>query len=250
MTARRRLLVVVPAYQEQDCIARVVAEVRAAVPDAGVLVVDDASRDATRAQALGAGAQVLSLPINLGVGGAMRAGFRYALRNSFDIVVQVDGDGQHDPAEVNALVHGLDSADLVIGARFAGAGAYRATGPRRWAMKVLSLSLSRRAGTVLTDTTSGFRASGPRAVALFARNYPAEYLGDTVESLVLALRAGLVVRQVPVSMRLRQGGRPSNAHAKAAVYLLRAVFAMWLASIRKWDIPTPAAAPKVKEHRA
>lgn len=155
------MLIVVPAYQEQDCIARVVTEVRAAVPDAGVLVVDDASRDATRAQALATGAQVLSLPINLGVGGAMRAGFRYALRNGFDTVVQVDGDGQHDPAEVNALVQGLDGADLVIGARFAGAGAYGATGPRRWAMKVLSLSMSRRAGTVLTDTTSGFRASGP-----------------------------------------------------------------------------------------
>jgi len=167
---------VVPAYQEQDCIAQVVTEVRAALPLACVLVVEDASRDATRAQALAAHANVLSLPINLGVGGAMRAGFRYAMRNGFDTVVQVDGDGQHDPAEVADLVRELDGADLVIGARFAGAGAYRTTGPRRWAMRVLSLSMSRRAGTLLTDTTSGFRASGPKAVALFTRNYPAEYL--------------------------------------------------------------------------
>jgi len=133
----------------------------------------------------------------------MRAGFRYAVRNGFNTVVQVDGDVQHDPAEVADLVRELDGADLVIGARFA--GAYRTTRPRRWAMRVLSLSMSRRAGTLLIDTTSGLRASGPKAVALFARNYPAEYLGDTVESLVLALRAGLVVRQVPVHMRTRQG---------------------------------------------
>ena len=179
----------------------------------------------------------------------MRAGFRYAVRNGFNTVVQVDGDVQHDPAEVADLIRELDSADLVIGARFAGAGAYRTTGPRRWAMRVLSLSMSRRAGTLLTDTTSGFRASGPKAVALFARNYPAEYLGDTVESLVLALRAGLVVRQVPVHMRTRQGGQLSNAHVKAAVYLLRAVFAMWLAGIRRWDAPTDAAVVVAKEVR-
>jgi glycosyltransferase involved in cell wall biosynthesis len=163
----------------------------------------------------------------------MRTGFRYALRHGYDIVVQVDADGQHDPREVTELLDALDTADLVIGARFAGRGSYPARGPRRWAMWVLALALSRMAGTRLTDVTSGFRAAGPRAVRLFAHHYPAEYLGDTVESLVNAARCGLRVRQVPVQMRVRQSGNPSQTPIRAAVYLLRAALALLLVLVRR-----------------
>jgi glycosyltransferase involved in cell wall biosynthesis len=162
----------------------------------------------------------------------MRVGFRFALENGYDNVVQIDSDGQHDPSNVAALLKELETADLVLGARFAGEGDYRVRGPRQWAMLTLAAILSRSSRTKLTDTTSGFRASGPRAVALFAEDYPAEYLGDTIEALVIASRSGLVIRQVPVSMRARAGGVPSHNPFKSAAYLGRAGLALIFAYIR------------------
>lgn len=230
-----------PAWNEAQSLPAVLAEIRTHLPDVGVLVVNDGSADTTSAVARAAGVEVLDLPFNLGVGGAMRAGFRFALLRGYDVVVQVDADGQHDPREVPTLVALLDEADVVIGARFAERGEYRVRGLRRWAMQVLAGTLSRLARTRLTDTTSGFRASGPRAVRLFAVHYPAEYLGDTVESLVLALRSGLRVRQVGVAMRERQAGRPSQRPFKAAVYLLRACLALGISLTRRRVALTPEA---------
>ena len=227
-----RTLIVMPAFNEEDAVKQVVLEVFEKLPGVSCLVVDDGSSDDTIAQAREGGALVAKLPFNLGVGGAMRVGFRYALDHGFDNVVQVDSDGQHDPASVVALVAQLDTADLVLGARFAGEGTYSVRGPRRWAMVVLSTFLSSTAKTRLTDTTSGFRASGPRAVRLFAEHYPAEYLGDTIESLVIAARAKCVIVQVPVAMRVRAGGRPSHNPFKAAAYLGRATMALFFALMR------------------
>lgn len=227
-----KTLVVMPAFNEEESVRAVVLEVFEKLPGIACLVVDDGSTDATSREARSAGALVAQLPFNLGVGGAMRVGFRYALENGFDNVVQVDADGQHDPAGVLALLSRLETADLVLGARFAGEGDYAVKGPRRWAMLMLSQFLSRTAHTKLTDTTSGFRLSGPRAVRLFAEHYPAEYLGDTIESLVIAARAKCVIAQVPVAMRVRSGGRPSHHPVKAAVYLARAVLALFFALMR------------------
>jgi glycosyltransferase involved in cell wall biosynthesis len=227
-----RTLIVMPAFNEQESVGDVVREVHAKVPGATVLVVDDGSRDATSAVAREAGAHVATLPFNLGVGGAMRVGFRYAMTQGFDAVVQVDSDGQHDPSGVRSLLAELGEADLVLGARFAGEGDYQVRGPRQWAMRVLAAVLSRTSRAKLTDTTSGFRASGPRAIRLFAEHYPAEYLGDTIEALVIASRSGLVVRQVPVAMRVRAGGVPSHNPFKAAAYLGRAALALVVAFIR------------------
>ncbi len=235
MPSPSRVLVVIPAYNEQASLAGVVAEVGAALPAATVLVVDDCSTDDTRRVALSTSAQVVSLPFNLGVGGAMRAGFRYALRYDYDAVLQVDGDGQHDPRDAPRLIAALEDADLVIGARFAGTGDYAVRGPRRWAMRLLARTLSRITGAQLTDATSGFRVCNARTVELFARHYPAEYLGDTVETLVIAARAGLRVAQVPVTMRDRAGGQPSQSPLKAGVYLLRVCLALGLGRIRRYD---------------
>ncbi|QKJ20031.1 glycosyltransferase family 2 protein [Microbacterium hominis] len=235
------LLVVVPALNEQESVATVVEGIRAAVPQAEVVVIDDGSSDATAEVARAAGAIVLRLPYNLGVGGAMRAGFRYARDHGHEIVVQVDADGQHDPAYIAELLAGLDEADIVIGARFAGIGDYGARGPRRWAMRVLAWAVSGVAGRRLSDVTSGFKATGPAAVRLFAHTYPAEYLGDTVEALVIAARSGLRIRQVPVAMRPRQAGSPSHQPLKATVYLLRACVAFLLALLRP-RVPVPAEA--------
>jgi len=227
-----RTLIVMPAFNEEDAVKQVVLEVFEKLPGVSCLVVDDGSSDDTIAQAREGGALVAKLPFNLGVGGAMRVGFRYALDHGFDNVVQVDSDGQHDPSSVPAMLEKLETADLVIGARFAGEGSYTVRGPRRWAMIVLSKFLSATARTSLTDTTSGFRASGPRAVRLFAEHYPAEYLGDTIESLVIAARAKCVIVQLPVSMRVRAGGVPSHNPLKAAAYLGRASMALLFALMR------------------
>ncbi|MBL0747199.1 glycosyltransferase family 2 protein [Nocardioides baculatus] len=233
-----RVLVVIPAWNEAGIIATTIAEIRASRPGLDLLVVDDGSGDDTADIAEAAGALVARLPFNLGVGGAMRAGYRYALREGYDVVVQIDADGQHDPTYLDTLIEGLGEADVVIGARFAGEGSYRATGPRRWAMWLLAGVLSRLARTRLTDVTSGFRAANRRAVAVFADHYPAEYLGDTVESLVIAIRVGCTVRQVPVEMRPRTVGQASQSPLRATVYLARAVVALGLALVRRWPAAT------------
>ena len=228
------VLVVVPCFNEQDSVAAVVSDLGVHLPDADVLVVDDASTDATRATALAAGAQVVTLSVNLGVGGAMRTGYRFAVEHGYDQVLQVDGDGQHDSSQAGLLLAALEDADLVIGARFAGTGDYDVRGPRRWSMRLLARTLSRRTGVTLTDTTSGFRATGPRATQLFARHYAAEYLGDTVEAIVLAHHAKLRITQVPVAMRPRTTGRPSAHPFQATLYLARVVLALVLAAVRKF----------------
>jgi len=222
-----------PAFNEEEAIAAVISEVRNGLPAAQIMVVNDGSADSTTAVARAAGANVLELPFNLGVGGAMRLGFRYAVNNDIPVVVQLDSDGQHDPADVPALVALLDEHDVVIGARFAGAGEYDVRGPRRWAMRFLSWTLSKMTRTRLTDTTSGFKAHGPRAIALFARDYPAEYLGDTIESLVIGHRAGLSFAQVGVTMRERAAGTPSHNPWRSAIYLGRAFFALCIAFLRR-----------------
>lgn len=231
-SALERTLVVMPAYNEEASVGDVVREVFAKLPGMNVLVVDDGSPDATTRVAREAGALVLTLPFNLGVGGAMRAGFKFAIERGYDNVVQLDSDGQHDPASIPRLVAALEDSDLVVGARFAGEGDYRVRGPRQWAMKVLALALSSTAKTKLTDTTSGYRASGPKAVAVFAAHYPAEYLGDTIEALVIAARSGCVIRQVPVAMRVRSAGVPSHHPFRAAGYLGRACMALVFALAR------------------
>ena len=234
MTQPLRVLIVVPAWNEESSIANVVHEVRRTVTGADVLVVDDGSTDQTGKRAREAGAVVGRLPYNLGVGGAMRLGFRYAVERDYDAVVQIDGDGQHDPAFVPALVERVAAgADLVIGARFAGVGEYRVRGPRRWAMALLSTVLSRFAGTRLTDTTSGMRAMSRPLFELFACHYPVEYLGDTVEALAMAARRGFRIEQEPVAMRVRTTGKPSHAFGKATVYLARALVVLVLALIRR-----------------
>ncbi len=241
-----RVLIVIPAWNEQRNIGRVIEELGRAYPDHAALVVDDGSGDHTAQVAARAGAMVCRLPFNLGVGGAMRTGYRYALRNGYDAVVQVDADGQHDPTYIGALLDGLAEADIVIGARFAGEGDYSVRGPRRWAMVLLARVLSRLAKERLTDVTSGFRAANRRAMMVFAEHYPAEYLGDTVESLVIATRLNCRVAQVPVAMRSRVHGNPSQSPLKATAYLMRAMVALGLALVRRW----PAVMETVPEELA
>ena len=226
---KTRLLIVIPAWNEEAVLGDVLEAVKAEKPSfADILVVSDGSVDATASIARAAGVAVLDLPLNLGVGGAMRAGFQYARRSGYQYACQLDADGQHDPGELEPLIDtaSREGADAAIGSRFAGKGNYEARGPRKWAMNLFSFILSRVCHTRLSDTTSGFKLYGPRALSLFARNYPAEYLGDTIGALVIAARSHLVVREVGVQMHPRAGGEPSHNPIKSALFLVRATLAL------------------------
>ncbi|MFD1824947.1 glycosyltransferase family 2 protein [Mumia zhuanghuii] len=222
-TTQPRLLVVLPTYNEQEALPGVLAELSTVAPTAELLVVDDGSTDASAEVARAHGARVIRLPYNSGVGAALRTGLLVASRCRADAVVQCDADGQHPPEAIELLVKHLGDADIVIGARFAGAGDYRVRGPRKWAMGLLAFTMSRLHRTRLTDVTSGFRAFGPRAVGVLSRELPPEYLGDTVEALIIAQRHHLRVVQVGVSMRERQGGIPSQDPLSSTIYLARVV---------------------------
>jgi len=227
-----KVLVAVPALNEAAVIGQVLQSLSEVHSLRDVVIIDDGSRDATAQIARRAGARVVSHPINLGVGAAMGTAFKYAVREGYDVVVQFDGDGQHRPEHIAELVGGLDAADIVIGSRFASGGTFKSSAARRGVQRFIAWVVSAYARTRLTDATSGFRASGPRALAVFAEHYPVEWLGDTVESIVLATRQNLVVREIPVGMNERAGGTPSQSVFRATLYTARILFILGLASIR------------------
>jgi glycosyltransferase involved in cell wall biosynthesis len=229
---QRELLAVIPAFNEEASVGAVVEAVRN-VLGCDVVVVDDGSSDETGIAASRAGATVLRLPYNLGVGGALRTAFRYSVDKGYQRVVQVDGDGQHEAAEAKRLLEELESTgcDFVIGARFvAGFELGRA---RRFSMWVLSKVVSRKLRTRITDTTSGFRALGPRALRVFATRYPVDYLSDTVEALLIAGEEGLVVREVDVRMHPRQGGVPSASPLRSTYHLGRLLIGVAVRETRR-----------------
>ncbi len=216
-------LVVIPAYDEESTVGRVVTDVRGL--DLDVLVVDDGSRDRTAAVARDAGARVVRLPVNVGVGGALRCGFAYAVRRGFARVVQVDADLQHQPDAIPALLAAADEsgAELVVGSRFA--SEYRAPRSRRLLMRMLAALVSRRVGARFDDVTSGFRVISEPLLSRFARDYRTEYLADTVEALLAAHASGARVVQVPARMAPRGGGRATPS-LQAAGHLLRLLLAL------------------------
>jgi glycosyltransferase involved in cell wall biosynthesis len=232
-------LVLIPAWNEEATVADVVIAARTLL-GCDVLVIDDGSSDATAHVARSAGAMVVSHPFNLGVGAAIRTGMRVASDQGRRHVVQLDADGQHEPADAKRLLDMVeaDEADLVVGSRFgAGVATYHVSRVRGSMMRLLSRIVSRRVGVVVDDTTSGFRAFGPRALELFRRSYPTQYLSDTVEALLLAGDAGLRIAVEPVTMHQRQGGAPSSGRLRSAVRLGRVWVVILLHPVRR-----PAAA--------
>ncbi len=218
-----RTLIVVPAHNEEATLPATLSELGAALPGIDVVVVDDGSSDATARVATEAGVCVMPLPFNLGVGGAVRAGLRYAVERRYDRVVVVDADGQHDPASVGGLLAALDDgAAMAIGSRFSGDGTrFAVSGPRRRAMRLLSTLVRWKTGLRLTDTTSGFRAFAAPVVELLAREYPVEYLADTVEVIIIVSATGHRVVEVPVRMRPRASGVPSTRRLRLVINYLR-----------------------------
>jgi glycosyltransferase involved in cell wall biosynthesis len=226
----KKLLVLIPALNEEATVGAVVQAAQRQL-HCDVLVIDDGSTDATAAKANSAGAYVLRHPFNLGVGAAIRSGLRYAAREMYPVVVQLDADGQHDPAEAERLLAALDSgADLAVGSRFA--DGYEAGHVRRWMMRRLAKTVSRRVKSEVHDATSGFRAFSSRAVGTLAGVYPTAYLSDTVEALLLAANFGLSIAEVEIKMHPRQGGRPSSGSIRSAIYLLRVWLVILLHPVR------------------
>jgi glycosyltransferase involved in cell wall biosynthesis len=197
-----------------------------------VVVIDDGSSDGTAAAARAAGASVLVHPFNIGVGGAIRTGLRYAASAGYERVIQIDGDGQHLPTEAARLLARLDEtgADIVVGSRFA--AGYTVSPLRRLSMRALSRMVSSRLGVRVTDTTSGFRAFGPNAIDVFASAYPTAYLSDTVEALLIAADRGLRVAEIDVRMSPRLGGAPSSGRLRSLWHLQRVVLVVLLHRFR------------------
>ena len=218
------MLVVIPAWNEAESVGVVVEGVRSTGFDA--LVVDDGSTDSTSAAGAAAGAAVVRLPINLGVGGAMRCGFRYAVGHGYESVVQCDADGQHPPQTIAELVAAQQrsGAHLVIGSRFhPEAQGYEVGQVRRMVMKMLGASATRATGTPIHDATSGFRVFAEPLLSAFAASFPAHYLCDTYEAVIAAGRAGYTVEEVPVLMQHRSHGTSSASPLSAARLTVRAV---------------------------
>ena len=229
-----KLLVVVPAFNEAQSISKVVLDIKQNIPSADILVVDDGSSDGTAIVAKASNVPVISMPFNVGVGGALRVGFLYAYQNSYSQVLQIDADGQHKASEASVLLNSSDGFQIVIGSRFLGVNSnYSAGLLRRLAMRWLAMLVSRICNTKLTDVTSGFRLTSGPAIELFSRGYPVEYLGDTVESLVLAHKAGFLIKEVPVTMAQRETGAPSQNLIKSTWYLIRATIVVILSLIHK-----------------
>ena len=242
-----KTLIAMPAFNEEESIGAVIAGLAGHHPLEHVVVVDDGSRDATSQIARDAGVRVIRHAVNLGVGAAMGTAFKYAARNGYEAVVQLDADGQHRPEFLEDLLAGTGNSDIVIGSRFAGGGNFQSTWARRNVQRVIAWVVSLYARTRLTDATSGFRVSGPRAIALFSEHYPVEFLGDTVESIVLASRQGLTVSEVPVIMNERAGGLPSQSILRATLYTGRILLILVLAGFR--SAPPSIAAMKRRSKR-
>ena len=227
------LLIIIPAFNEAESISGVIGDLKANLSVADILVVDDGSTDATARIASELGVNVLKLPFNLGIGGAMQAGYLYAQRRGYDIAVQFDGDGQHLAQEVKKLLQPVvaGDADIAIGSRFLGQGDYKPSFSRKVGIKVFSIILSGILGTRVTDTTSGFRAANRRVIEFYSRTYPDDY--PEVEALVLLHKAGMRVAEVPVHMHDRASGHSSITAVRSVYYMVKVLLAVFIDLLKK-----------------
>ncbi|MGN0972745.1 MAG: glycosyltransferase family 2 protein [Aristaeellaceae bacterium] len=231
-----KVLVIIPAYNEEASILGTVADLRAHCPEADCIVVNDCSRDRTRSILLEHHIPFLDLPLNLGIGGGVQTGYRYALAHGYDIAVQFDGDGQHQAAYLRPLIQPIldGEADMTIGSRFVAregeARGFQSSAMRRAGISILSALIRLVTGQTLRDVTSGFRACGKDLIAFFADHYAQDY--PEPEAIVTAKVSGYRIREVPVVMNERQGGVSSIRALKSVFYMVKVSLAIVLAGLR------------------
>lgn len=227
-----RVVVVVPAFNEEHSLGAVLDELRCQLPSADVVVVDDGSTDRTGEVAQTRGVGLIRLPFNCGIGVTMQTGYLLARRNNYDVAIQVDGDGQHDPAELERLIAPIvhDTADVVIGSRFLCDGGDKSTAARRAGIAWLAAIISRLSGQRITDPTSGFRAANRAAISAFAADYPNDY--PEPEVIVPLCRRGFRISEVPVTMRERQGGKSSITALRSVYYMLKVTLSILVGLFR------------------
>jgi glycosyltransferase involved in cell wall biosynthesis len=234
-----RAIALVPALNEEGTIASVIEELHAFDPELAVIVVDDGSLDRTAEVARAAGAVVLRLPFNLGIGGAVQTGFRYAYENGFDVAVRVDGDGQHDPSQLAAVLEPVlrGETDIAVGSRYLGArgAGSRSSVTRRFGIRILARVVSLLTRQRITDPTSGFQALNRKAISLFAADYPHDY--PEVEAIVLVERHRLRLLEVPIAMRPRTTGRSSIRTMSSVYYMVKVLLALFVGSFRRYSTP-------------
>src|SRR5574341_621062 len=228
-----KTLIIIPAYNEEESLPGVIRDLREQVPFADPLVVNDGSRDRTSQIAKALGVAVLDLPFNLGIGGAVQAGYRYAERNAYDTAVQFDGDGQHLAGEIKKLLGTLSAgeADLVVGSRFLNPGTSRAPFFRKIGIAIFSFVLSRILGMKVTDSTSGFRAANRRVIQFFCCTYPDDY--PEVESLVLLHKINLRMVETAVTMRERTAGKSSITPLRSVYYMTKVLMAIFIDLLKR-----------------
>ena len=239
--AALRRVAIVPAYNEEGSVGSVIDEIRAADPGMAIVVVDDGSGYRTAEVAAARGAHVLRLPFNLGIGGAVQTGFRYAFENGFELAVRVDGDGQHDPGQLAALAGPVlaGDADIAVGSRFAGTDGYRSSRSRRFGIRILARTVSALVRQRVTDPTSGFQVVSRKGIALFAADYPHDY--PEVEATVMVARHRLRRAEVPVVMRERAAGRSSIGAVHSVYYMAKVLLALFVGLFRRNVVPAADA---------
>ncbi len=224
-----KTLIIIPAYNEAKNLVGLLDRLNLVCSEHDLVVINDSSNDNTLAVCADRGVNVIDLPVNLGIGGAVQSGYRYALYNRYDAAVQVDGDGQHNPEYIGTLLSELENgADICVGSRFITREGYQSSATRRFAIRYFSCLIRLFSGYRVTDPTSGFRACGRKALRLFATDYPQDY--PEPESIVNAARHKLRVVEVPVVMNERREGKSSITRIKSVYYMIKVSLAIIIAS--------------------
>jgi glycosyltransferase involved in cell wall biosynthesis len=227
-----KTLVIVPAYNEAESIGHVINDLKEYFPEGDVIVINDGSSDNTSSIVRSFEVKVIDLPYNLGIGGAVQTGIKYGDINNYDIAIQFDGDGQHMAKELHHIVKPIhDGADMVVGSRFLNETDYKMPLSRKLGSLVFSSVLSLACRQKFTDTTSGFRAYSKKGINLFSDYYPEDY--PEVEALIVAHKKGLNIREVPVSMRKRGGGKSSITPIRAIYYMTKVLLAIFIGLLRR-----------------
>ncbi len=226
-----KVLVIIPAYNERETIRTVIANLKAVKPEYDYVVVNDCSRDDTRQILIKEGFNFIDLPVNLGIGGGVQTGYRYAVAEGYDIAVQMDGDGQHDPQFLDAVVSAVADGklDMCVGSRFIDKEGFQTSFMRRLGINFLSMLIKICCGVRVKDTTSGFRATNARLTEYFSNNYAQDY--PEPEAIVSAVMAGFTVGEAPVVMRDRQGGSSSINAFRSIYYMIKVSLAVLLCRV-------------------